>query len=128
VKDGIITIPAVAHSKTSGKVAAMKSFGKGMQIHCLSGAKAEYTFEAPAAGKYLLSAKVATVQTGQRFIFTTGDSKQAIETEVPYTLGMWQQTEPVEMMLEKGKNTLQLELKQGSRGVTIKDFTLTEVK
>jgi hypothetical protein len=30
--------------------------------------------------------------------------------------------------LDRGKNTLNVELKPGSRGVTIKEFTLTPVK
>lgn len=128
VKDGVVSIPAVAHGKSSGKIAAMKSFLGGMQIHCLGGAAADYEFEVPFSGKYQLSAKVATVQTGQQFIFATNGAKDAIETAVPYTLGLWQQSEPVEVTLNKGKNTLRVTLKEGSRGVTIKDFTLTEVK
>ncbi|QTN31687.1 hypothetical protein HZ994_04895 [Akkermansiaceae bacterium] len=128
VKDGNVTIPAVAHGKSSGKAAAMKSFGGGMQVHFLGGATADYEFELPFSGKYLLTAKVATVQTGQQFTFAVNDSKQPVETPVPYTLGMWQQSEPIELSLDKGKNTLHFQLKQGSRGVTVKEFTLTEVK
>ena len=126
-KDGIVTIPAVAHKKLTGKMAAMKSFLGGMQVHALSGTTADYEIEVPFSGKYLLTAKVATVQTGQKFEFSTNGS-QPIETDVPYTLGMWQQSEPIEVSLNKGRNTLRFALKEGSRGVTIKDFTLTEVK
>lgn len=127
-QNGTVTIPAVAHSKSSGKVAAMESFSGGMQMHFLGGAKADYGFELPFSGKYLLTAKVATVQKGQYFLFGVNDSKQPIETAVPYTIGMWQQMEPIEVSLNKGRNTLHFELKEGSRGVTIKEFTLTEVK
>ncbi len=126
-QNGVVTIPAVAHSKTSGKIAAMKSFSGGMQVHCLGGATADYAIDVPFSGKYLLTAKVATVQTGQQFAFAVNDSKPT-ETAVPYTIGMWQQSEPIEVSLDKGKNTLHFALKEGSRGVTIKDFTLTEVK
>lgn len=127
IENGVITIPAVAHKKSTGKLAAMKSFSGGMQVHALGGASAEYEIEVTAPGKYLLGANVVTVQTGQKFAFSANGS-QAIETEVPYTLGMWQQMEPVEVLLEKGVNTLRFELKEGSRGVTIKEFTLTEAK
>lgn len=128
VKNGVIHIPSVAHAKGTGKAAAMKSYsGGGMQIHALGGFKTQYEFEAPAAGKYNLTAKVATIQSGQIFILSA-NSAPATELPVPYTLGEWQPTAPVEVTLEKGKNILNFELKTGSRGVTIKDFTLTPAK
>ncbi len=126
-KDGIITIPAVAHGKATGKPIAMKSFAGGMQLHCLGGFKTRYAFDAPQAGKYALTARVATVQEGQKFLFAANHTKQPVETAVPYTLGMWQQTQPIEVTLKRGKNILNFELKQGSRGVTVKDFTLKAV-
>lgn len=128
VKDGVITIPAVASGKASGKSSAMKSYAGGMQLHSLGGFKTQYDFDAPQAGKYQLTARVATVQEGQKFLFATNGSSPATETAVPYTLGMWQQTQPIEVPLKRGNNTLQVELKEGSRGVTIKDFILTAVK
>ncbi len=128
VKDGAINIPAVAHSTATGKAAAMKSYsGGGMQIHALGGFKTQYEFEAPAAGKYSLTAKVATIQDKQIFVISA-NAAPPTESPVPYTLGAWQLTEPIELTLEKGKNILNFELKTGSRGVTIKDFTLTPVK
>jgi hypothetical protein len=123
--DGTILIPAVGHEQSSGKASAMKSFGEGMQLHALGGFKATYDIRAPKAGTYKLTANVATVQTGQQFLFSTADSTSPIETPVPYTKGLWQQTEPVEITLTAGKNLIHFELKPGSRGVTLKDFTLT---
>jgi hypothetical protein len=99
-----------------------------MQLHCLGGFKAAYRFNAPFSGKYALTARVATVQSGQQFLIAINDPKKPIESAVPFTLGMWQQTPPVEVTLERGKNTIHFGLKEGSRGVTIKDFTLTAVK
>ena len=128
VKDGAIHIPSVAHGKGAGKAAAMKSYsGGGMQIHALGGFKTQYEFEAPAAGKYTITSKVATIQKGQVFILSANTGSPS-ELPVPYTLGAWQPTQPIEVTLEKGKNTLNFELKAGSRGVTIKDFTLTPAK
>jgi hypothetical protein len=128
VEKGTINIPAVAHRKPTGKSAAMKSYSGGMQLHCLGGFKAEYAFDAPQAGKYQLTARVATVQNGQVFLLSANDDKQAVETPVPHTVGLWQETDPVVVTLDRGKNTLHFELKPGSRGVTIKDFTLKAVK
>ena len=78
-------------------------------------------------------ARAATGRAGtnrqeRRSVFRFNDAKQPLETAVPYTLGMWQQTPPIEITLEKGPNTIHFGLKEGSRGVSIKDFTLTAVK
>jgi hypothetical protein len=122
-KDGGIIIPAVAYEEASGKSAAMRSFDRGMQIHAFGGFKTEYKIKAPRAGNYLLTAKVATAQTGQKFLFNLKDG-QPIEQPVPYTLGIWQTTEPIPVTLKGGSNTLHFEIAPGSRGVTIKEFFL----
>jgi hypothetical protein len=126
-KDGGIIIPAVAHKETSGKSATMRSFSGGMQIHAFGGFKTEYKINAPGSGDYLLTAKVATAQTGQKFLFTLNDG-QPVEQETPYTLGLWQTTEPIPVTLKNGSNTLHFAIADGSRGVTIKEFTLTPAK
>ncbi len=126
--DGRITVPAVAFSKPSGHFAAMKSFESGMQLHSSGGFKAEYTIEVPQAGKYALTARVVTVQDGQKFQFEANDTKTPLEVAVPYTVGKWQQTPPVEFALAKGKNSIQVALSDGSRGVSVKEFTLSPVK
>lgn len=126
VAGGTITIPAVAHDKTSGKSAAMKGPSGGMLLHCLGGFKTQYAFEAPQAGEYALSMRVATAQNGQKFLISVNDDKMPVEITVPYTVGMWQQTQPVDVTLDKGRNILNFELTPDSRGVTIKEFTLEQ--
>jgi hypothetical protein len=126
-KDGVILIPAVAHKETSGKSATMRSYSGGMQIHAFGGFKAEYKINAPRSGNYLLTAKVATAQTGQKFLFTVNDG-QPVEQPAPYTIGLWQSTEAIPVTLKNGSNTLIFEIAAGSRGVTIKEFTLTPAK
>ena len=106
----------------------MKSFAGGMQLHCSGGFKAEYEFKAPSAGKYALSARVVTAQKGQIIMVAANDPTKPMEIAVPYTIGMWQQTPPVEVTLAKGSNVLFVALQDGSRGVTVKDLTLTPVK
>lgn len=127
-RDGTIAIPAVAFSKPKGNARSMKSFSGGMQLHCTGGFRAGYELVAPRAGKYTLSARVATVQEGQKFQVAANPDQPPIEIAVPYTIGMWEQTQPIEISLNKGKNVLQFALKDGSRGVTIKEFTLTPVR
>ena len=127
-KNGAITIPAAAISKSPGRFAAMKSFVGGMQIHCTGGFKADYSLDVPRAGKYAMVAKVATVQEGQKFNIGVNDAKSPMEIAVPYTTGVWQDTKPVEVTLGSGKNVLNVALVDGSRGVTVKEFTLTPIK
>jgi hypothetical protein len=123
--DGSIVIPAVAHGKVSGRAAAMRSFGGGMQVHATAGYKGEITFETPAAGKYTLSAKVVTVQNGHTFSVTVNDGGTPIPIAVNNTVGEWVRTAPVEIDLAHGMNTLAFALQEGSRGLTIKEYTLT---
>jgi hypothetical protein len=126
-KDGRITIPAVAHENASGKAATMRSFDGGMQIHAFGGFKTEYKIRAPRTGDYLLTVKVATAQTGQKFLLGANGG-ETVEQPVPYTIGVWKNSEGIPVKLKNGMNTLQFEIAQGSRGVTIKSFTFTPVK
>jgi hypothetical protein len=133
--DGVITIPAVAISKPTGNTAqflSMKSFSGGMQLHCVRDLKAaqefEYALEAPQAGKYALVARVVTVQSDQKLLLKPNDAKEPVEIAVPYTIGRWEQTQPVEIALVKGRNVLHFTRPAPSRGLTIKHFTLTPVK
>lgn len=124
VTAGTITIPAVAHSKPTGPFATMKSPGSGQQMHCKGGFKAQYEFEAPQAGNYALTARVATFTDGQKFQITANDAKPVTEAAVPFTVGVWQETKPVEITLAQGRNVLTIALPQDSRGVTVNEFTL----
>jgi len=127
-REGSITIPVAGHGKSTGSGTAMKSYSGGMQLHCKAGFNAEYSLDAPQAGKYALTTRVVTLQTGQKFLFGVNGATQPIEVEVPYTVGLWQQTKPIEVVLVRGKNTLNFAVKEGSRNVTIKEFTLTPMK
>ncbi len=124
-RDGAIIVSAVGYTKPSGRAAAMKSSAGGKQLHVGGGFKAEYVVEVPKAGKYKVTARVATLQEGQVFEVTTGSSAKPVEIKVPYTIGLWKDTPPVEVTLSQGKNVIQFAVKDGSRGVTIKDFALT---
>ena len=133
-QDGVITIPAVACSKptnSTGRIRFMKSYLGGMQLHYnrLGGAEEfEYTFEAPADGKYALSARVVTTSADQHLLVAANDAKAPADIAVPFTVGMWDKTPPVEVSLVKGKNVLRFSRTEPVKGLTIKDFTLTPVK
>jgi hypothetical protein len=133
-QDGVITIPAVACSKptnSTGKIRFMKSYLGGMQLHYsrMGGAEEfEYTFEAPTAGKYALSARVVTTSADQHLQVAANDAKEPIDIAVPFTVGMWNKTPPVEVSLVKGRNVLRFSRNEPVKGLTIKDFTLRPVK
>lgn len=134
-KDGVITIPAAACSKPKGntaKILFMKSFAGGMQLHYNRlGDKPEsfeYTFDAPKAGKYALTARVVTVNTDQHLLLTMNDAAAPVDIPLPYTIGMWQESAPVEITLAGGKNVLRFTRSVPNYGLTIKQFVLAPAR
>ncbi len=125
--DGTITIPAVAHTGTSGGFAAMASHNGGMQIHITAGYHGKYEFTAPRAGKYTLSAKVAALQDFHKLTASVNGSG-LIDITVPHTIGLWENTPSIEIALNSGKNVISLQLEKDSRGLTVKELILTPVK
>lgn len=131
--DGVITIPAaacVSPKQTTDKVIYMASWEGGAQLHFARLGRPElvkYRFEAPAAGKYEMTARVATVAIEQSWLVRI-NRERPVPARLPHTLGFWQVTEPVTIELQEGLNTLSLTCRAPNRGVTIKEFTLTPVR
>ena len=129
-KDGVITIPAVACSTPAAstpKIRFMPSNLGGMQLHYSRNGEAEtfeYTFDAPAAGKYQLSSRVVTTSANQNLQLTANGAGTPTDIAMPFTVGMWQTSDPVEVLLVKGSNVLRFSRPDGCKGLTIKDFTL----
>jgi len=125
-------IKAVTVSEADRKIAFMKSNLGGMQLHYNrlgKGEEFEYTFDAPAAGKYTLTARVVTPSWKQHLLVATNDARELTDIALPHTVGMWDKTQPVEVTLVKGKNVLKFSREhERLKGLTIKDFTLTPVK
>ena len=133
-KDGAITIPASACSKPTNstrKIVFMKSRLGGMQLHYnrLGGAETfEYTFDAPAAGNYALTARVVTPSWKQHLLVAVNGAKEPTNIALPHTVGMWNTTQPVEVSLVKGRNVLRFSRTEPVKGLTIKEFVLRPVK
>lgn len=131
---GVITLPAAATSnpaKSTGRVLFQNSFLGGKQLHYSRGngiQPFEYKFDAPAAGKYRLSARVSTPSWKQGLKLVVNGSGQPLDIALPYTVGMWENSEPVEIELTRGSNTLTFTREGNVKGVSIRDFTLTPVK
>jgi hypothetical protein len=76
-----------------------------------------------------LTAQVVTANYDQRLNIFVGDADSEIVMEMPFTLGKWQESEPVTLTLKKGENILRFSRnKPPQYGLAIKDFTLTPVK
>jgi hypothetical protein len=133
--DGVITIPAAACSRptnSTAKIVFMPSVLGGMQLHYNRNGNPEefeYTFDALAAGNYALTARVVTPSWKQHLLVAVNGAKEPIDIALPFTIGMWDETDPVEVSLVKGRNVLRFSRDhEGLKGVTIRDFTLTPVK
>jgi hypothetical protein len=120
---GVITIPAAA----CGGAQVLGSFLGGQQLFS-GGGVITCEFDVPKAGGYALTARLATVQDNPNMLLTINDAKDEVQIPVPYTMGLWQKTSPVEVTLTQGKNSLRFTRPEGSRGLAIKEFTLTPVK
>ena len=133
-QDGVITIPAAACSKptkSTGKIIFMESNLGGMQLHYSRNGRPEefeYTFDAPAAGKYALTAQVVTPSWKQHLLVAANGAKEPTDIALPFTVGMWDKTQPVMVSLVKGRNVLRFSRNEPVKGLTIKDFTLRPVK
>ena len=133
---GVITIPAAACSnptQSTSKILFMPSVLGGLQLHYSRNGKPEtfeYTFDAPKAGTYELTARVVTPSWQQHLQVTANDAQQPVEIDLPNTVGMWDTTAPVKVELVKGRNVLRFAHRASGyeKGVTIRDFTLTPVK
>ena len=131
--DGTIAVPAVACTSpaaSSGKVIFMKSHGGGMQLHygrIGDPQPIDYTVEVPRAGRYALAVRVVTVSPDQRLKVAANGSAESKDIPLPYTIGKWEKTKPVEITLAKGKNVLRFTREEPVRGLSIKDFTLAPV-
>jgi len=88
----------------------------------------EYSVTVPRSGSYRLQAQVVTANYDQRLNVSTGHADSGIVMEMPFTLGKWQNSRPVTLTLEEGRNTLRFwRDKPPQYGVAIRQFTLTPV-
>lgn len=128
---GVITIPAAATSnptQSTGKILFLNSVLGGKQLHYSRNGNHqpfEYTIEAPTAGKYALTARVVTSSWKQSLLLTVNDAKEPVEFPLPFTVGMWAQTQPLVIELAAGTNVLRFSREGDIKGISIRDFTLT---
>jgi hypothetical protein len=115
--NGAITIPAAA---CTGKNQLVNSFLGGQQLIC--DAPVTCVVDVRQPGKYTLSARIVTVHDESHAQLTTTSNKDPVDVVIPYTVGKWQNTKPVEITLVQGKNEINLNT---TSKMALKDLTLT---
>ena len=128
--DGVITIPSAAAASTvnTDKLRFMHTIdGNEVQVHyALGSAQPEmlkYSVDAPADGKYELTAEVCTVTMDREFMLRL-NRRTLVNIVLPYTKGYWGETKPVLIDLKKGSNSFQFTVKAPNKGLSIKKFKL----
>ena len=76
-------------------------------------------------GSYALTSRVCTVGYGQHLMVSINDS-EAINIDLPYTSGDWQNSKPVRVNLREGANTLEFyRIDAPQSGIAVKAHRLT---
>lgn len=120
--NGAITIPAAA---LGGGNHLVNSYGGGLQMIC-SARPISASVDVPKAGKYTLTARVVTVHGEQTMPLTLNNAKTSVDVPIPFTIGAWQTTAPVQVSLTAGTNALNFA--RPNQTFALKDITLTPVK
>lgn len=140
-----IEIPAVAYTSKnkSASLTVMKSagpVGEGEQLlhggcaspvgpPCLEPASSTFEYaltDVASAGAYYLTVNFTTWHMDQD-LFVAVNGAAAVPVEVFYTVGWWNESQPVEVQLAKGANTLSFHRTSG-RALVFKNFRLYKTK
>ena len=137
---GVITIPASACSHPTQSTQAAYRSGLRDLVTFLKNSSGdtylrlsrfatesdsfEYTFTAPGAGTYQLTAKVATPHWDQVLHVSTNGG-EPVPFALPYTKALWDTTEPVKIQLKQGENVLKF---HGPARVVAHHFILAPAK
>ncbi|KAL3938683.1 MAG: hypothetical protein SGBAC_006456 [Bacillariaceae sp.] len=125
---GKITIYASKHNGVAeGNVLTMASFKGGQQLNLIADGQVEYEVpdEAPTK-KYKVVLEVNTVSSNKTplTIYNVADDDNRITITLPYTMGMWKKTDPVELEL-KGGDTIRFSRPKNALGVALKKVILS---
>ncbi len=139
---GVITIPAVATKIPADNIAPaawgahpavtfMESNLGGMQLHYsrYGGTQMlKYTFDAPKAGAYELTSRIASTRWDMNLLVSANGSA-LVTMPIPFNSGLWQTSQPILVELKAGTNTLSFARAEDMRkGIAIRDFRLKPVK
>ncbi len=138
---GVIHVDAAAFGQTGGriswggqlpKVLVHDSFSGGKQVYFQQQMKeqwADYTIDVPASGTCQMIMKAACINEDQLLEVCCG-GKVIATVPIPLTFGLWQETKPVALKLDKGTQTLRVQTpvsvdaENHKRGIALKWFEL----
>jgi hypothetical protein len=136
--DGSITIPAAgfSYANRSSGVAVVRSLDgvnathveyQGKDFLDPASTAIEYTVESADGGSYWFSANISTWHVNNDLQLTTNTTTAPISIPVFYTVGVWKETQPVQVTLVKGTNVLRF-VRQLGMSLVLKEFFLLESK
>merc|ERR1719181_1308402 len=91
-----------------------------------TGSSWQYSVNVDSASKYYLTANFTTWHMDQDLFVSVNKGKQ-LTVPVYYTVGWWNQTQPIEVSLQKGNNTLSF-YRTTTRPLVFKAFYLYKSK
>lgn len=129
--DGKITIPAVAFSakNKTAKITIVKTFDHGEQLVHEGGDQVEpggssfeYEVMVDEAGTRFLTANISSWHMNQDLLMPTNiGNNQTVP--VYYTVGYWNETQPIKVNVVKGKNLFRF-MRRSADDIAIKEFFL----
>lgn len=85
----------------------------------------QLTLEVEQAGNYNLTSQVVTTNVEQSLQLSVNGEKTPTTIALPYTIGAWDESKPVTVTLQQGKNTLHFWRDRAPQfGMALKSFTL----
>jgi len=125
---GKISFPASRHNGvTEGNVLVMASFKGGQQLNFVADGQVEYDIPEDAPAKtYKVVLEVNTVSDNKTplTLINFEDDEKRISIALPYTMGLWAKTAPVEIEA-KGGDVIRFIRPQNALGLAIKKITLS---
>lgn len=143
VAPGVIHVEAASFEKTGGRISWGGQFPNvlvhnsypegGKQVYFqqqLNEQWADYDIHVPAAGTYLITMKAACINVDQLLEICSGTNVIA-KVDIPLSFGLWTETKPVELKLDKGVQRLRVQTpvsvknaENHKRGIALKSFAL----
>jgi hypothetical protein len=135
-EDGVIVVPATACSQPKSSTTYadyQRSYLGGKQLYLKEAGVVEYVLDAiPETKTYKLSLRIVNVHSKQQPLLITISSfanpqqpVTIVSVDVPYTIGEWHWTDPVEVELTQGSNHITLSRETPNKGLSFKDMTFT---
>ena len=134
---GVLHVNAAAFAKTGGKCSWGGQKPYVEVFDCMTGGKqvyfeqqmreqwADYILDVPASATYEIIMKAASINDYQA-LEVCSDANIIATVPIPMDFGLWKETEPVELKLKKGVQTLRIQTstKKHMRGIALHWFKL----